>query len=98
MGTLTSFIGAAVAVQSRELHRPLKLLCQGSSHHRPHHQPPSLIAGMWTGSLEAPLSRRWISQMMSEHPGAVIFLGVDVLILSGAAALTIAQSSQVAEP
>ncbi|CAA6653505.1 unnamed protein product [Spirodela intermedia] len=68
MGTLTSFMGAAVAVQR-----------------------------MWTGSLETPLSRRWISQMVSEHPGAVIFLAVDLIILSGVAALTIAQSSQIAQ-
>ncbi|MQL94559.1 hypothetical protein Taro_027210 [Colocasia esculenta] len=68
LGTLTTFLGAAVAAQR-----------------------------MWTGSPEPPFTRSWTHYMFTEHPGAVVFLVVDILIFSGAIALTIAQTSQIAQ-
>uniref|UniRef100_A0A1D1Z4B1 S-acyltransferase n=1 Tax=Anthurium amnicola TaxID=1678845 RepID=A0A1D1Z4B1_9ARAE len=68
MGTLTTFLGAAVAVQR-----------------------------LWTGSPEPPFSRSWIHHMVTEHPDAVVFLVIDIVLFSGAMALTIAQTSQIAQ-
>ncbi|XP_010939302.1 probable protein S-acyltransferase 23 [Elaeis guineensis] len=51
---------------------------------------------MWTGSPKIPSSETWIHHMVTEHPGAVTFLVLDVFVLSGAFTLTVAQATQIA--
>ncbi|KAM0937954.1 putative protein S-acyltransferase [Dioscorea sansibarensis] len=51
---------------------------------------------MWTGSRSLLSSGTVITYMVKEHPGAVTFLVLDLVLLSAALALTIAQASQIA--
>lgn len=50
---------------------------------------------MWTASPTIPSSKTWGHHMLTEHPGAVTFIVLDIFLLSGAFALTVAQASQV---
>lgn len=54
------------------------------------------IHRMWTASPTLPSSESWIHHMISEHPGAVSFLFMDLFLFTGVLVLTIAQASQIA--
>ncbi|RWR74047.1 S-acyltransferase 23 [Cinnamomum micranthum f. kanehirae] len=54
------------------------------------------VQRMWTESPALPSAGKWIHFMVTEHPGIILFLVMDVICLSGAVALTIAQASQIA--
>lgn len=58
-------------------------------------KPLYIVIGMWTESPALPSAGKWIHFMVTEHPGIILFLVMDVICLSGAVALTIAQASQV---
>ncbi|XP_068656796.1 probable protein S-acyltransferase 23 [Aristolochia californica] len=54
------------------------------------------IQRMWTDPTVFPSSETWFHRMLIEHPGAVIFLLMDVILLIAAATLAISQGSQIA--
>ncbi|GLT85917.1 hypothetical protein SLE2022_040880 [Rubroshorea leprosula] len=66
MGTLTAFVGAAVAVQR-----------------------------IWMIPALPP-AESWVHHVMVQHPGIVVFLVLDLIILVGAATLTTSQAYQIA--
>nr|CAD1822388.1 unnamed protein product [Ananas comosus var. bracteatus] len=51
---------------------------------------------IWTEPVMIPASETWIRYMVTKHTGAVLFLFLDVFLLSGASILTGAQASQIA--
>ncbi|XP_010268638.1 PREDICTED: probable protein S-acyltransferase 23 isoform X2 [Nelumbo nucifera] len=55
------------------------------------------IERIWTGMPAIPALERWIHHLAVQHPGVLVFLFMDTIILIGATALTISQASQIAQ-
>uniref|UniRef100_A0A0E0J357 S-acyltransferase n=1 Tax=Oryza nivara TaxID=4536 RepID=A0A0E0J357_ORYNI len=51
---------------------------------------------LWTEPIILSSSESWINFMLSNHPGAVLFMFMDVFLLTGALILTGAQATQIA--
>ncbi|WOK92268.1 putative protein S-acyltransferase 23 [Canna indica] len=51
---------------------------------------------LWTWSPIIPPSEKWMRVVLMEHPGAVLFLVMDTIVLSGALSLAVVQASQIA--
>ncbi|CAL9116986.1 unnamed protein product [Musa acuminata var. zebrina] len=51
---------------------------------------------LWTWSPIIPSSEKWIHLVVVEHPGAILFLGMDAILLSGVLTLAVVQASQIA--
>lgn len=54
------------------------------------------IQRIWTESPTFHSAGKWTHYMVTEHPGAIVFLFLDVICLSAGSVLTTAQSSQIA--
>ncbi|XP_072973696.1 probable protein S-acyltransferase 23 [Typha angustifolia] len=52
---------------------------------------------IWTEPVMVPSSETWLHYMVTNYPGAAVFLFLDVLLLSGSLILTTAQASQIAQ-
>lgn len=92
MGIATSFLGAAVGFHSKDVSKQFLLFsllqdvltCHGH-----------LMPGLWTEPVILSSSESWMHFMVTKHPGAVLFMFLDVFLLTGALILTGAQAVQV---
>lgn len=94
MATLTSFLGAAIAVQSmfHSLSPNFFVRCYQDSLLT---HESKLLAGIWTATAAFPMGKSWIHYVMVQHPGIAVFLFLDGIILIAVTTLTTAQASQV---
>lgn len=53
------------------------------------------MPGLWTEPIILSSSETWMHFMVTKHPGAVLFMFLDVFLLTGALILTGAQAVQV---
>lgn len=53
------------------------------------------MPGLWTEPVILSSSETWMHFMVTKHPGAVLFMFLDVFLLTGALILTGAQAVQV---
>lgn len=67
VGTLTSFLSTAIAIQR-----------------------------IWTAIPPLPTEETWMHHVVVQHPGVVVFLALDIVILIAATTLTTIQASQIA--
>jgi hypothetical protein len=56
------------------------------------------MPGLWTEPIILSSSETWMHFMVTKHPGAVLFMFLDVFLLTGALILTGAQAVQVIFP
>lgn len=54
-----------------------------------------LMPGLWTEPVILSSSESWMHFMVTKHPGAALFMFLDVFLLTGALILTGAQAVQV---
>lgn len=53
------------------------------------------MPGLWTEPIILSSSESWTHFMVTKHPGAVVFMFMDVFLLTGALILAGAQATQV---
>jgi palmitoyltransferase ZDHHC13/17 len=53
------------------------------------------MPGLWTEPIILSSSESWTHFMVTKHPGAVLFMFMDVFLLAGALILAGAQATQV---
>ena len=91
MGIATSFLGAAVGFHSKDVFKQYFFFasrCTNKSR-------TFNASGLWTEPVVLSSSESWMHFMVTEHPGAVLFMFLDVFLLTGALILTGAQAVQV---
>ena len=54
-----------------------------------------LTAGLWTEPIILSSSESWTHFMVTKHPGAVLFMFMDIFLLTGALILMVAQAVMV---
>jgi palmitoyltransferase len=91
MGIATSFVAAAVGFHSKGICKqffihPFKVILTSQC---------DLMPGLWTEPVILSSSESWTHFMFTNHPGAVLFMFLDVFLLTGALILTGAQAVQV---
>jgi hypothetical protein len=94
MGIATSFLGAAVGFHSKDVFKQFFFLCFEMYLTSQGH----LMPGLWTEPIILSSSETWMHFMVTKHPGAVLFMFLDVFLLTGALILTGAQAVQVIFP
>lgn len=102
LGTSSSFLGAVIAVQSMcgACHQLVFSLSWVPQLRKIIHLFVHLhILAFWTGIWNAPIVLRpnetWMRYLLFQHPGVVIFLLMDLIIMIGCTTLTTVQASQV---
>lgn len=94
MGTLTSFLGAAISFQSTYIFQ-LPIISPFFVVSFTFHKELDFLVGVWAAPVVLANNESWIRHVIFQNPGLAAFLVVDLMILLAATTLTISQASQV---